>query len=328
MSPADPVMTVPTRAVPRVSVIVISYNTREMTLACLRSVVAETASDILELIVVDNASTDGSAAAIADAFPGIRLIRLDANIGFGPANNLAAAEAHGAHILLLNPDTIVLDRAIECLLAFAEARPEAGIWGGQTRFADGTLNPASCWGHMTIWSLLCSATGFSALFRRSALFNPEGYGGWPRDTEREVGIVTGCFLMIRREFWVVLGGFDARFFMYAEEADLCLRAVARGARPRVTPKACIIHYGGASEPVRAAKTIRLLRGKATLLHKHWHPISRRIGLALFSAMVLSRLAGYALGAALTGREPHRGRRDEWCEVWRARAVWRAGYPPA
>lgn len=320
-------------AAPRVSVLVVSYNTREMTLDCLRSVVAETAPGLFELIVVDNASSDGSAEAIAaafpkTAFPEIELVALETNIGFGPANNIAAERAEGDHILLLNPDTLVLDRGIERLFAFAERYPEAGIWGGQTRFADGTLNPASCWGHMTLWSLLCSATGLSALFRGSALFNPEAYGGWKRDSEREVGIVAGCFLMIRRAYWDAIGGFDERFFMYAEEADLCLRATARGARPRVTPEARIVHYGGASEPVRAAKTVRLLRGKATLLHKHWRPLPRRLGLALFTAMVLSRRTGYALAAALSGRAAHRARRDEWREIWRARSTWRAGWPLA
>lgn len=313
---------------PRLSVIVVSYNTRAMTLDCLRSVIAETEPGLFELIVVDNASTDGSAAAVAAAFPGIDLIGLDANIGFAAANNLAAGRARGDYILLLNPDTVVLDRGIERLLRFAERTPEAGVWGGQTRFADGSLNPASCWGHMTLWSLFCSAVGLTALFRGSALFNPEGYGAWRRDSEREVGIVTGCFLLIRRDFWTALGGFDLRFFMYAEEADLCLRAAARGARPRVTPEARIVHHGAASEPVRAPKTVRLLRGKATLLHKHWRPLPRRIGLALFDGMVLSRLGGYALAAALTGREPYAGRRDEWREVWKARPTWRAGYPLA
>jgi GT2 family glycosyltransferase len=315
----------PGAARPRVSVIVVSYNTREMTLDCLRSVAAETDPGLFELIVVDNASSDGSAAAIA-ALPGVALTALGENIGFAAANNLAAGLARGDYLLLLNPDTVVLDRGIERLLDFAECRPDAGIWGGQTRFADGALNPASCWGRMTLWSLLCSATGFSALFRRSALFNPEGYGGWGRDAEREVDIVSGCFFLIRRELWNALGGFDLRFFMYAEEADLCQRAAARGARPRMTPEARIIHYGGASEPVRAPKTVRLLRGKATLLHKHWRPLPRRIGLALFDAMVLSRLGGYGLAAALTGRAAYRGRRDEWREVWRARPLWRAGYP--
>src|SRR4029078_10050453 len=92
---------------------------------------------------------------------------------------------------------------------------------------------------MTLWSLTSKAAGLSSLFRRSTLFNPEGYGGWLRDSERGGDIVTGCLLLIRREFWKDLGGFDPSYVMYGEEADLCLRARAKGARPMITPEAQI-----------------------------------------------------------------------------------------
>ena len=109
----------------------ISYNTRAMTIECLGSVVAETTAPY-ELIVVVNASPDGSAAAIAAAFPDLRLIASAENLGFAKGNNLAAREAKGAYILLLNPDTLVLDHAIDRPVAFAERTPRAGIWGGRT----------------------------------------------------------------------------------------------------------------------------------------------------------------------------------------------------
>ena len=118
----------------------ISYNTRAMTLDCLRSLEAETTVPH-ELIVLDNASPDGSAAAIAAAFPELRLIASPDNHGFAKGNNVAAREARGDYLLLLNPDTLVLDRAIDRLVAFAERRPAAGIWGGRTLNGDGTLEP-------------------------------------------------------------------------------------------------------------------------------------------------------------------------------------------
>ena len=161
------------------SIIVVSFNTREMTLAALASIAAETQTPHA-VIVVDNASTDGSAAAIAAHPSRPRLVSLDENIGFGRANNLAASLATGELLLLLNPDTVILDRAIDRLVDFSRSRPEAQIWGGRTVFADGRLNRASGWGRMTAWSLFCRASGLAVVFPRSNLFNSEAYGAWSR----------------------------------------------------------------------------------------------------------------------------------------------------
>ena len=164
-----------------VSILIVSYNTREMTLACLRSVFEQTHAVDFEVIVVDNASSDASSDAIERQFPQTRLIRSAENLGFAKANNLAARAAGGEFLLLLNPDTVVLDCAIDRLMEFAAERPKAGIWGGRTLFADGSLNPTSCWRFMSLWSLFAQATGLTALWRDSPLFNPEGYGGWRRE---------------------------------------------------------------------------------------------------------------------------------------------------
>ncbi|HVL20321.1 MAG TPA: glycosyltransferase, partial [Amaricoccus sp.] len=170
-----------TDAGPVVSILVISYNTRDMTLDCLRSVVAETTVPH-ELVVLDNASPDGSAAAIAMAFPadtpGFRLIASPENLGFARGNNVAAREAKGDYILLLNPDTLVLDQAIDRIVAFAERTPRAGIWGGRTLNGDRTLNPGSVFGRVTLWSLFCRSSGLALIFRRSAFFNREEMGTW------------------------------------------------------------------------------------------------------------------------------------------------------
>ena len=131
-------------AAPVLSILVVSYNTRAMTLDCLRSVVAETRTPY-ELIVLDNASADGSAEAVAAEFPQARLIASPENLGFAEGNNVAAQEARGEYLLLLNPDTLVLRGSLDRLLDFARAEPGAGIWGGRTLFADGRLNPSSCW---------------------------------------------------------------------------------------------------------------------------------------------------------------------------------------
>lgn len=307
---------------PVLSILVISYNTREMTLECLRSVMAETKTPF-ELIVLDNASVDGSAAAIAAEFPDITLLAEDQNHGFARANNIAAKHAKGEYILLLNPDTVVLEGALDKLLAFAKRVPQAKIWGGRTVFGDGSLNASSCWRRMDLWSLFCGAAGLSSIFRGSPLFNPEAYGGWDRMSEREVDIVTGCLFLMTREDWDALGGFDPAFFMYGEEADLCLRArEIIGARPRVTPEAVIIHYNGASQTVRADKMVRLLRAKHDLIGRHFPAWQRPLASALFAASPASRrlVLGLAVRSGLRPKAAESAR--VWDEIWARRKEWR------
>ncbi len=308
-----------------VSIVIVSYNTREMTLAAIASVVRETRDVTCEIIVVDNASTDGSADAIANHPAQTALIQLADNIGFGRANNLGAQHATGNYLLLLNPDTIVTDRAIDRLAAFARENPQALIWGGRTIFADGRLNPASCWQRMTPWNLAMRASGLAALFPNSPVFNPEAYGGWPRDSVREVDIVSGCFLLLPRSTWQKLGGFDPVFFMYGEEADLCLRARRIGARPMITPEATIIHYGGASEKTRTGKMVKLLAAKSTLIARHWPRGTAAIGQTLLALWPLSRWLACTILARVRPNAKSRDAAATWQAVWSARPHWRDGY---
>ncbi|MEZ5855630.1 MAG: glycosyltransferase family 2 protein [Hyphomicrobiaceae bacterium] len=310
---------------PQLSIIVVSYNTRDMTLACLDSIAAETRDVPYELIVVDNASTDGSPTAIA-AHPAVsRFIPLAANIGFARANNLAAQEAGGQYILLLNPDTIILDGAIDKLVRFANQRPEALIWGGRTLFANRSLNPTSVYARLSLWRLLCRATGLTAILPRSEVFNGEALGSWQRDSERHVDIVTGCFFLIERNLWTRLGGFDPTFFMYGEETDLCLRAHALGARPIMTPKAEIVHYGGASEATREGKMVKLLAAKATLIDRHFPPATRSLGKLLHKAWPLSRWLALTAYAGLTGQQRAKDNAAVWHAIWQRRHEWQHGY---
>ena len=308
---------------PAVSILVISYNTRDMTLACLRTVIAETRSPY-ELIVLDNASSDGSAEAIAAEFPDIRLIRSPENLGFAEGNNVAAREARGEYLLLLNPDTLVLRGALDKLLDFARAEPEAGVWGGRTLLGDGTLDPGSCWRRLDLWALAMRATGLSSLFRASPVFNAECYGGWQRDTVRTVDIVTGCLFLIRRPTWDQLGGFDSTFVMYGEEADLCRRAQTIGLRPMITPEAEIVHYAGASEKVRSDKVVRLNRALMTLIRRHFPPWQWPLARWLVLVSPLGRMI--ALDALALFGAGNTESRAAWREVWRRRSEWRDGYP--
>jgi len=302
---------------PDVSILIVTYRCREAARACLESLRGEGGD--YEIVVLDNASADGTVEMVRSEFPEVRLIASDENLGFALGCNRAAEEARGEYLLLLNPDTVVHEGAVANLLAFARARPEHGLYGGRTLDPDGSVNPGSCWGRPTVWSLACFALMLSTAFKRSRLFDPESLGRWQRDSVREVDIVTGCLLLVPRARWRELGGFDARFFMYGEEADLALRAAKAGLRPIITPDAVITHEVGASTKVRTDKVILVFKGKATLIRKHWNAVERPVGLALL-------WLGVGLRALFTGVPTREAGGELWPHVWRARREWLAGYP--
>jgi GT2 family glycosyltransferase len=308
------------------SIIVVSFNTLKMTLECLRSIYAETLDTKFEIIVVDNNSRDGSADAIRSEFSEVKLIALKENIGFARANNLAANQAHGRKILLLNPDTVVIARAIDHLVAFSNETPSYRLWGGRTLNTDGSLNVSSCWRRMSLWNLTCFTFGLCRLAPMSPFFNSESYGGWDRNTVRHVDIVTGCFLMIDRALWENLRGFDPDFFMYAEDADLCHRARRAGARPTITPTAEIIHHGSVSEASEVDKRTKLFKGKVTLMKRHWSPLTQRLGRVLFLLVPLLRWPTYRLLARITHEPRFDSISNDWRTIWRCRQQWIEGYP--
>lgn len=303
-----------------VSILIVSYNTRELTLEAVQSALAETTRVSRELIVVDNASGDGSADAIEAAFPEVRLVRLAENIGFGPGNNAGAKVASGDYLLLLNPDTVTLDHAVDTLVEFARAHPEHRVYGGRTLFGDRSLNRANAWGEPTLWSMFCRGSGLGSAFKRSALFDPESLGSWDRSSLREVPIISGCFLLIERALWEQLRGFDERFRMYGEEFDLCLRAGALGARPIVVPQAEIVHYGGASDRVLVEQTIRQYKGRAQLIRKHWPAWKARLGARCLDLWAANKLLRSAILAPVSAR--HRELARTWRAIFARRGEWR------
>lgn len=302
----------------------VSYNTRDLTVAALRSLFETTQRTPIHVVVVDNASTDGSASAVAKNFPQVELIRSSENLGFARANNVVAADATTEFLLLLNPDTECHDGAVDNLMASAQAHPQAGIWGGRTVFPDGSLNIASCWQRITPWSLFCLAVGLTAAFPRSNIFNTEALGSWKRDTVREVDIVSGCFFLIRRDLWARLGGFDLRYFMYGEEADLCLRARRLGSRPMITPEAEIMHLVGAASDSLARKRLMIAKARVTLVRDHWPAWQVPFGIGLMWLWGALRFVAVQAMVPLMG-ERAKARASHWAEVWEERRDWLGGY---
>jgi N-acetylglucosaminyl-diphospho-decaprenol L-rhamnosyltransferase len=304
------------------TVIIVSFNTRDLTIKALETLYQNAGDVRMRVIVWDNASTDSSADAIAAAFPETELVRFPDNLGFAVANNKAAELVQSEWMLLLNPDTETHPFAVENLLRFAKARPEAGIVGGRTVFPDGSLNPASCWNKITLWSLFANATGLSSLFSRSNFFNPEGIGGWERDSVRKVDIVVGCFLMISTKLWRELDGFNPKYFMYGEEADLCLRAASMGYQPMIVPDAQIMHLVGASTPRLTTKLVQIVKARATLIRDHFGPQKAVIALALLRLWSFNHWIKSAMLRLIHGRSEDT---DAWAVLWKSRKDWLAGY---
>ena len=316
--------TTPVVATTTTSIIIVSYNTRALTLDCIASVYRETTPGSFELLIVDNNSSDGSAEAIRaaypeDRYPELTLFALKENLGFARANNMAAEHAVGKYVLLLNPDTVVLDRALDTLVAFADAHPEYGIYGGSTVFADGSPNPTAGWMKPTAWSLFCVATGLSKLFPRSRVFNPESLAGRDWTAPIHTDIVTGCLFLMRRPDWNELGGFDPRYFMYGEDADICLRAARTGLTAVLAPDAQIVHYGGASEPKRADKMVRLFTAKVQLCRAHYAPLRAELCVWMLGFWCLTRIVMFAAVAPFKRNAGER--KAQWIEIWRKRDAW-------
>jgi len=307
---------------PELTVVIVSFNTREMTLKAIETLYEHARDLKMQVIVWDNDSNDGSCDAISEAFPEVELHRSPDNLGFAAGNNLAAESARGEWLLLLNSDTEVLPEAIQNLLEFARQNRGAGVVGGRTLFGDGTLNATSCFNKMTVWSLLCNSVGLSAIIPFS-LFNPERSVSAKMDNVQHVDIVTGCFFLLKTELWHELEGFDRRYFMYAEETDFCLRAAKKGYRPMVTPSATIIHHGGASAISSAAKQQQSYRGKATIIRDHFGHFRKPAGLFLLWFTALNRHAGHSLISALRGSRSDKA--DMWKGVWAHRKDWLKGY---
>lgn len=307
----------------KIDIIIVSYNTADYIIKAINSIYKETQLVDYNIIIVDNASSDESVSLIKSRYPNICLIESDENLGFACGVNLGVQYSKAEYILLLNPDTLIIEHAIDNLYLFSKAKPDNGIWGGVTFNQDMTLNTHNAWSRLNFSTLFFSALGLSKLFSKSCFFNRANYGCWHRDSEYEVDIVCGCFFLTTKELWHKLEGFDQRFFMYAEEADYCLRAIDQGYQPIVTPMARIVHHGGVSEKNLAAKMIKLLKGKVELIKSHSEPVYQPVYKFLLFLYVFNKFLFYKVVAIF-----NKGKRNlsaQWSHVFFNSASWLRGY---
>jgi len=282
------------------SVIVISYNTREMTLDCLRALYAGLGELSAEVFVIDNASADGSPQAIREAFPEARVIENSGNAGFGAANNQAMLLASGEFFLLLNSDAFVETEAIPALTAYLRASPEAGAVGPRLLNADGTLQ-LSCYRFPSPLGVWLEQLWVSALVPNHPVLGY--YRRWGHDRERQVDFVIGACLLVRRQAYQDVGGFDDSFFMYQEETDWQRRMHDRGWKIGFTPAAQVTHLGGASgEGEKAKISGHFFDSMDHYLRKHYG-LSGLVSLrlAMFLGCFLRLLLWLGVSAAVPSR---------------------------
>lgn len=280
-----------------VSIIIVSWNTKELLRDCLNSIFREVKCIEFDVVVVDNASCDGSADMVRRDFPQVHLISNSENRGFAVANNQAMAEAKGRYILLLNSDTIVLGNCIAQTISFADDNPAAAVVGCRVLNHDRTLQ-ATCFVFPSLLNMLLSGSYLYKLFPRSRLWGREQMTWWDRDDVREVDVVTGCFMLVRRDAINQVGLMDERFFMYCEETDWCYRFKEAGWKILFTPDAEIIHLRGASTAQAAGEMLLQLRGsKLMFLKKHRGQTVYVIGCLLVAFFFLVR-APYWLGMGI------------------------------
>jgi N-acetylglucosaminyl-diphospho-decaprenol L-rhamnosyltransferase len=249
-----------------VSIIILSWNTRDLLPRCLDAIYQTTGDLDTEVLVIDNGSNDGSQALVRERFPQVLLVTNQQNLGFAGGNNQGLATSNGRYALLLNSDAFVSQGAVQALVELADAQPQAGIVGVQLVNADGSFQ-ASHTRFPNLWREFLTLSGLGRLV----------YGRWypsygPEESKsaQKVDYVEGACLLVRREAFDEVGGLDEAYFMYAEEVDWCYTMRAKGWQVWYQPAAKVTHLGGASSRNRPSqREADLYRSRVRFFRKHY-----------------------------------------------------------
>jgi GT2 family glycosyltransferase len=283
---------------PDVSVIIVNWNTKDLLLACIRSILTNTNEVELEIIVVDNASSDGSQEALRQTFPDVKLIQNTDNLGFAKANNIGIRASTGAYICLVNSDVEVKSGCIDRMIEYMSDHADIGIMGPKINYPDGRLQP-SCKRLPSLWRYMCEALGLNSIFKKSEFFSNHDMAYFSHDTTCYVDCLIGAFWLVRRSSLNMVGLLDENFFFYSEDTDWCKRFRDHNFKAVFFADAEIVHYHGGSSSRNVSKYyIQLRRANLQFWKKHHGSLSlaclkcimilqqiRRIGLYLFLYMV-------------------------------------------
>ncbi|NOU73876.1 glycosyltransferase [Paenibacillus sp. LMG 31458] len=249
------------------SIIIVNYKTRDLTLACIESVLSSCTAYKFEIILVDNASDDGMLQVVSELHPQVVCIANTDNVGFSRANNQGIRIAKGRYVLLLNSDTIVQPDTLDVMLRFMDENPAVGASGCKIVLPDGSLDKACKRGFPTPSASFYYAFGFSKLFPNSPRFNQYQLGYLSSDDEYPIDSLVGAFMLIRREAIEQVGVLDEEFFMYGEDIDWCYRIKEAGWVNYYYPRTQIIHHKGASSRRKPFKIIYEFHRAMILFHK-------------------------------------------------------------
>lgn len=274
------------------SVIIVSFNTRDILNRCLEHLIGGLPDERSEVIVVDNASSDGSADSVEALFPSVRLLRSESNLGFAAANNLAIGQARGRYLLLLNPDTILSGDAVEQALQRLDCEPGIAMVGARLRDEAGADQPSARL-FPSLLNEFLSLSGLADRFPASRFFGRGDRRWCPADREALVDWVPGAFALLRRSALDQVGLFDERFFLYYEEVDLCRRLHAAGWQIAYWPTIEVMHVGGASSRTITGETFSSSGAQLTL---------------------------WRMRSALLYYRKHHGRAMAWC-ISRLEMIW-------
>ena len=302
----------------KLSVIILCWNDLKVIGDCLQSIYAGTRLTDFEVIVSDNGSTDGSVEFVRERFPQVRLIENGRNLRFAKGNNVGIRSSTGDYVLILNPDTIIDEGALDQIVKYADKHPEAGAVGCRVVNLDGSYQE-----HVrplpTVRSEWMAAFHLGALAHLSEWFNTGIYVGWAGDGERTVGWLAGCFILVQSELLKRLGGFDEQFFYYYEDTDLCRRIWQAGYSVLYTPDIKIIHLKGHSTKKRFPLGFEL--DKYVTRYRYFYKCDGRRGARHCRHVSLAWLASRRLGLGLMQFvRPNEGRRLR-LELYKVAMEW-------
>lgn len=312
------------RRMKSLSIVILTWNNKKYIEECLLSLCPFRHNRDAEVIVVDNASWDGTPELINDLYPDVILIRSGANIGFTRGNNLGIRRATGKYLCLINPDVRVLDGCIETMHAYMENNPRVGLLGPRMLNADGKAD-RSYMGTPTLWSVFCRAVAMDKLLPRFRIFSGFLMFYFDRSHTAEVDILNGWFWMARRAAINQVGLLDENLFMYADDLDWSTRFRNAGWKVVYIPEAESVHYGGASSahaPIRYA--VEMQKANFQYWQKNHGKLSRLAYRMIITLHQLLRSIGYFL-LSLTPGSHHD---DTRFKLQRSVAClrWASGFP--
>ena len=300
--------------VPNISIIIVSWNVKNYLRECIISIYKASGGVSLEVIVVDNASTDYSAEMIIREFPKVRLVRDDRNLGFSRANNQAIKLSHGKYILFLNPDTVIIDKSIDMLHSFIENHNEVIVVGPMILNADGKTIQYQCARTFpTLWREFCGLSEISIHLKNIPSFSYINLDYWDHKDSKYIDLISGACMMCRKEIVEKINLFDEDYFLYADDVDFCFRMREHGLIYYLA-EAKIIHYGGQSSR-QSDDDLWLLRCDSTRIffkkHKGLH-----YSLGYRAVVILSQVIRFILILISNIRKAKFPPKESIMQIWK------------